>query len=225
MKNRVFWSILLGGLLLVAIGVMLPAPDIERSQFLPWQIEHTPEGATRVFGITLGETSLNEAEKILRSSAEATLFATPEGQYRVEAYFDKVVLGGFSAKMVMVIGVPPDEAEAMFLRGARIATLGSGTNKVTLSSDDARRVFTLPIVGLTYLTRASVDDELLRKRFGEPAERIREPETGSVHWLYPKLGLDVAVDEKGKAVMQYVRPADFARLEKPLHELQVGSVD
>jgi len=219
MKNKVFLSVLLGGLVLVLIGVLMPAPDSDRGQFLPWQIEHTPQGGTRVFGVTLGETSLNEAERILKSSAEVTLFVTPEEEYRVEAYFDKVVLGGFASKMVMVIQLPPAEAEAMFLRGVRISTLGSGTNKVTLSSEDMRRVYTLPIISLAYLTRATLDDELLLKRFGEPAERITEPENGTVHWLYPKLGLDVALDKKGKAVMQYVLPADFDVLLKPLREL------
>jgi len=63
MKNKVFLSVLLGGLLLVLIAIMLPAPDTGRGQFLPWQIEHTADGATRVFGITLGETTLDEAEQ------------------------------------------------------------------------------------------------------------------------------------------------------------------
>ncbi|HEC20291.1 MAG TPA: hypothetical protein ENI97_13250, partial [Gammaproteobacteria bacterium] len=141
MKNKVFLSVLLGSLLLVLIGVMLPAPDVDRGQFLPWQIEHTADGATRVFGITLGKTTLAEAERQLDGAATISLFAAPEDRYRVEAYFDKVVLGGFSAKMVMVMQLTQDEAQAMYSRGARISTLGSGTNKVTLASEDVRRVY------------------------------------------------------------------------------------
>ncbi len=220
MKNRVFLSVLLGSLLLVLIGVMLPAPDVDRGQFLPWQIEHTADGATRVFGITLGETTLAEAEQHLNGAAEVTLFATPDGRYRVEAYFDKVVLGGFSAKMVMVMRVTQDEAAVMYDRGVRISTLGSGTNKVTLASEDVRRVYATPIASLAYLTRTSLDDELLLKRFGEPSARVTELENETVHWLYPELGLDIARDRKGKAVLQYVLREDFEALVKPLREMR-----
>ncbi len=220
MKNRVFLSVLLGSLLLVLIGVMLPAPDVDRGQFLPWQIEHTADGATRVFGITLGETTLAEAEQHLHGAAEVTLFASPDGRYRVEAYFDKVVLGGFSAKMVMVMRVTQDEAAVMYDRGVRISTLGSGTNKVTLASEDVRRVYATPIASLAYLTRTSLDDELLLKRFGEPSARVTELENETVHWLYPELGLDIARDRKGKAVLQYVLREDFEALVKPLREMR-----
>lgn len=220
MKNKIFLSVLLGGLALVLIGILMPAPDSERGQFLPWQIERTAQGATRVFGITLGETTLQTAEQQMHGSAEVTMFATPDGLYRVEAYFDKVVLGGFASKMVMVMQLSPEEVEAMYLRGARISTLGSGTNKVTLSSEDLRRAYAAPIASLAYLTRATLDDELLLKRFGEPAERVTEPESGTVHWLYPELGLDIALNSKGKAVLQYVLPKDFEALAQPLRELK-----
>lgn len=220
MKNKIFLSVLLGSLLVTAIGVMLPAPETDRSQFLPWQIEKTAQGGTRVFGITLGETTLEEAAQQLRSAAKVTMFASPEGVYKIEAYFDKVLLGGFSSKMVMVIGIGQEAAETIFLRGARISTLGSGTNKVTLASEDMRRVYGMPIASIAYLTRATLDDELLLQRFGEPAERITELENQTVHWLYPELGLDIALDSDSRAVLQYVLPKDFAALVQPLREMQ-----
>jgi hypothetical protein len=220
MKNKIFLSVLSVSLLLVLIGILMPSPDSDRGQFLPWQIEHTAQGATRVFGITLGETTLQTAERQLHGSAEVTMFATPDNLYRVEAYLDKVVLGGFASKMVMVMQLPQEEAEAMFLRGVRISTLGSGTNKVTLSSEDMRQVYATPIASLDYLTRATLDDELLLKRFGEPVERITEPENGTVHWLYPELGLDIALNSKGKGVLQYVLPSRFESLAQPLREMK-----
>jgi hypothetical protein len=53
------------------------------------------------------------------------------------------------------------------------------------------------------------------QRFGAPAERIRQGETLE-HFLYPARGLDIVLDSKGKEVLQYVAPADFARLRAPL---------
>lgn len=222
MKNKVFLSVLLISLLITVIGVMLPAPETDQSQFLPWQIEQTAQGGTRVFGITLGETTLEEAAQQLRSAAKVTMFVSPEGIYKIEAYFDKVLLGGFSSKMVMVMGVSQADAETIYLRGERISTMGSGTNKVTLASEDVRRVYNLPIASIAYLTRATLDDELLLKRFGVPAERITELESKTVHWLYPKLGLDIALDDDSKGVLQYVLPKDFNALAQPLREMKAA---
>ena len=211
---------MLGSLALVLIGILMPAPDGERDQFLPWQIEHTPQGATRVFGITLGETTLKTIEQQTKGSAEITMFVTPDGLYKVEAYFDKVVLGGFASKMVMVMQLPQEILEAMYHRGVRISTLGSGTNKVTLGAEDMKKVYATPVASLAYLTRTTLDSELLLKRFGEPVERITEPDSGTVHWLYPTLGLDIAMSNKGKAVLQYVLPGNFEALAQPLREMR-----
>ena len=48
---------------------------------------------------------------------------------------------------------------------------------------------------------------------------MTELENGTVHWLYPKLGLDIALDSNSKGVLQYVLPKDFAALVQPLREM------
>jgi len=223
MDKKIILGVLLGSALIIVVGILLPPPQGGRSQFLPWQVAHTADGSTRVFGITLGKTTLAEAERMLNGAAEVTLFVTADGEHRVEAYFDKVGLGGFAAKLVLVLQLPPGEVQAMFDHGVRISTLGSGANKVTLASEDLRRVYGMPVASLTYLTRATLDDSLIRQRFGQPAGRIREPESGTTHWLYPALGLDIALDAKGRAVLQYVPPTQFDALAAPLRALSAAS--
>jgi len=39
-----------------------------------------------------------------------------------------------------------------------------------------------------------------------------------VHWLYPAIGLDLTVNDKGKEVLLYVKPADFSRVTAPLQD-------
>ena len=59
------------------------------------------------------------------------------------------------------------------------------------------------------------DADLVRKRFGEPAERIKV-ENGT-HWLYPEVGLDLLLGDNGEALLQYVPPSEFERrLRAPL---------
>ena len=186
---------------------------------MPWQIEPTASGNIRVFGLELGQSTLREAERLYHGGAEVSLFVAPDGQYRVEAYFDKVVLGGFSAQMVMVMALPGERLAAMYQRGIRVSHLGGDRKKVTLAPEDLQRVFDSPIASLAYLTRARLDAELLQKRFGEPDQRIREEQGQMTHWLYPHLGLDVALQDNGHAVLQYVSPKQFTELMAPLQTL------
>lgn len=212
--------VFIAGLLMpVRVGDEANAPGESShpgDQFLPWQIETTADGSIRVFGLTLGKSTLQEANELYHHGAEVSLFVSPEGQYKVEAYFDKVVLGGFSAQIILVIALSQDQLADMFQRGIRVSSLGGGRKKATLAPQDLQTVYNSSVTTLTYLTRARLDDELLIKRFGEPAKRIEEPETHTVHWLYPKKGLDIALSEKGRAVLQYVPPKQFSELMAPL---------
>ena len=125
-----------------------------------------------MFGLILNRTTLREMENLYRSDAEVSLFVSPGNDYNTEAYFDKIILGGFSARLVAAIDIPQHIQQAMYMRGTRISSLGGRRKQVTLSTEDLQRVYAQPVSSVTYLTRARVDDKLLLKRFGEPAERI-----------------------------------------------------
>ena len=233
MDKKIIIGIIVVSALVFIASMLMPVPvgdsETDKSetgggkdgaQFLPWQIEPTSGGSIRVFGITLGETTLHEANTLYHNGAEVSLFVSPKGQYKVEAYFDKVVLGGFSSQMILVVDLPQEQQTVMFQRGIRVSSLGSGKKKVTLAADDLQTAFAAPVISLTYLTRARLDNDLLIKRFGEPVKRISEPESNTTHWLYPEIGLDVALGEEGRAVLQYVPPNQFAVLMAPLLELE-----
>lgn len=231
MVKRVIIGIILVSVLVFVASMLTPVPvgDSESvsvvqkkqgAQYLPWQIEPAPQGSIKVFGITLNETTLQEANDLYHGGAKVSLFVSPDGSHKVEAYFDKVVLGGFSAKLVMVMALSQSQQAAMFQRGARVSSLGGGRKRVTLATEDMNTVYASPIASLAYLTRARLDEELLRKRFGEPTQRIIETENNTTHWLYPDKGLDVALDDEGHAVLQYVSPTQFNDLMAPLLKLK-----
>jgi hypothetical protein len=224
MEKRIILGVLGFVVLAFVLGVFLPAllVDPEPARDLPWQIEKTAAGNTRVFGITLGETTLTEAERALRHGAEVTLFNAPSGERVVEAYIDQVTLSGLSAKAVLGVDVPEAWLEPMYERGIRASRMGSGEQKVTLAPEDMAKVRDLPVNSITYMPSVNLSPEQVEKRFGVPAERRREAGDEPVeHWLYPELGLDVAISERKKEVLQYVSPADFERLARPLQDVPV----
>ena len=209
------------------IGIMLLLPDEnieDQTPRLPWQVEQDGQGRTRVFGFTLGETTLGEIRRLFREEGEINLFARldPDHQavaYAVEAYFDQIYLNRIRGDFV--IGIQADAATLgpMYERGLRISQLGSGAKKVKLDPADIATLETLPISAITYLPWKSLDAEIVAKRFGTPAEQRLEPETGVTHWLYPDKGMDLAMDKKGGVVIQYVNQDAFASLIAPLADL------
>jgi len=223
MGNNIFLKVLGGSILAIVVGVYLSTlkvPEAEVSRFpnsvYPWQIELLPSGNTRVFGLEIGESTLGEAEQSFKEAAEITLFVAKDAEPVIEGYFSQVKIAGLKAKMVMSIELPKDQVEAMLSRGARISTLDSGTREVTLSNEDAQQVRQLPIRSITYLPSIHLDSELIEKRFGLPTEKIADSVSDAVHWLYPDKGMDIALSEENKEVIQYIVPAKFDTLMLPL---------
>jgi len=216
--KHVFLKVLGFTLLALLAGVYLTslkAPDKQHAGF-PWQIKVLQSGHTQVFSLIIGQSTLGEAEQQLKEVAEITLFSAENTPPVIEAFFAEVKIGGLKSKMVMSIDLPQAELENMFNRGARIATLGSGTRKVTLSSDDAKRVRDASIASITYLPSINLNAELIEKRFGTPTEKVADSSSDAIHWLYPEKGVDVALSEENKEVIQYVEPKKFDTLVQPL---------
>jgi len=222
MGKHVFLSVLGATIIALLLGVYLSSlnqPDTQHAGF-PWQVEILPSGQTRVFSLTLGESTVGDAEQLFKEIAELTLFSSTEASTEstavIEAFFNEVKIGGLKSKMVMSIQLPADEIQAMFNRGARIATLGSGTRKVTLSADDAVKVRQTAIASITYLPSVHLNAELIKNRFGEPAEKMADSASDAVHWLYPQKGVDIALSESDKEVILYVSPQNFDAILQPL---------
>ncbi len=215
MDKKIILAIFVLAAVAISSLLMIPSPPTDKPDTLPWNITHPSPDSSRVFGITLGESSLAQAEKVFKETTEVSLFRTTEGKMLVEAFFDELNLNGLKAKFVFTVAIPPEEIEGMFQRGLRINNTPSG-KRITLTADDLIRVRQLPVYSITYLPTARLEEAIFTKRFGVPAERVRETKSGAVHWLYPQHGLDVTLGDGEKPLLQYVSPKDFELLRAPL---------
>jgi hypothetical protein len=223
MERHIIIGLVSATLLALAIALFLPGgkpPD--RSPQLPWRIEVEASGASRVFGLTLAQSTLGEAEQQFQKESTVSLFASPEGDYAIEAYFQRLYLSGIRADLVLNIDVPQESAVEMFGRGIRMSRLGSGSSKVTLSPEDLIRVKGRPISLITYLPASNLEPELIQQRFGKPEQRLQEV-SGIEHWLYPSKGLDIAINPEGKEVFQYTLPSRFELIMQPLLQAASGA--
>lgn len=219
MERNIFFAVLGATLLLIAVAMLIPGQPRERAVDLPWQIEPVGNGSIRVFGLTLGQSTLADAQHKLGDEATISMFARREGDrehYVVEAYFDSVTLSGLRAAMVMIIDIPAEIVQQVYQRGVRITRADSGEHKISLASEDLQLARDSVISSITYIPRSNLDEELILKRFGIPAQRSHEADGNTEHFLYPQLGLDIALNTEGKEILQYVAPSQFDRLLAPL---------
>ena len=205
--------------LLVVVLAIYPfldqSEDSETLTGLPWQVEIQPDGSTQVFGLQIGSSRLSDVLDILGSDMDLAIIAASDEVGSLEMYYGHYRAGLLSGKLVLQTGI--SELEITRLRENSVSSeyMASGqAKKYILSPDDLIQVLQETVVGLTFIPVSNLDEDVVLARFGEPDQRIQL--TGVTHYLYPHIGLTIALHENGKEVLQYVAPGDFQRLIQPL---------
>ena len=216
MNKKILPGLLIAILLLLAAVIMFPVgKNKQQPPILPWDIAIDSAGNTRVFNLTLNQSTLLDAQKEFKKEAKISMFASSQENYTIEAYFERLYISGLRADLILTLDVDQASAAQMYERGLRLSQLGSGEKKITLAHNDNNTLTKALISHITYLPAANLDAELIRNRFGKPGKLHTEP-SGITHWLYPKKGLDIALNPEGKEVLQYTSPAHFDQIIQPL---------
>jgi hypothetical protein len=193
----------------------VPPRTSEPVENLPWQIETLPNGGSKVFGLTLAQSTLGEARQRFGNDMELAVIASPGELGALEAFYIHFTAGVLGGKMILVAMLEQTEVERMRERALKFEFMDSNTRKYLLHPDDLALAYQAPIGSITFISDAHFDADTAVKRFGEPEVRIRSSEHME-HFLYPQKGLDLLLDAKGKEVLQYIAPRQFARLRAPL---------
>lgn len=182
---------------------------------LPWQIDMLPDGTTRVFGLTPGVSTLDDARQRFGPDAQIALIIAPGETGSVEAFYETLTAGFVTGKMILTLETTQPQREAMLKRAIKAEFMESTTRRIALAEADLQEMSKSRVQGFTFIPSASLSEEIVLQRFGPPAERVRAGEHAE-HFLYPAKGLDLRLDAKGKEVLQYVAPREFSRLRDPL---------
>ncbi len=204
--------------LLIALSCLLSAcgePPPPASHGLPWQIQ-VEAGGSRVFGISLGQTSFGEAAAALGPRYDVALFGLPEQVPSLEAFYSEVSLSGFTGKLILTLALPEQTLRAIRDRSPGNRVLAEGRERRwKVAEQDLVTVRGAPVVAISYIPMVNLEEDVVISRFGEPARRLVATD-GGVHWLYPDRGLDLMLDPEGRELLQYVAPGEFDRLLAPL---------
>lgn len=215
---KIFFAILALIVVLLFVPMLLsPVPDNQKGEAvtgLPWQIEVLPDGASRVFQLSLGQSTLADARARF-GEGEMALVAAPGEAETLEYYFDTVTAGAVTGKMIVTADLATEILTAMRQRATKTEYMQSNAKKSVLAEADQPAALAAPIRALAFVPSINLDEAMITQRFGPPAERIKSGDNLE-HLLYPDRGLEIRLDSEAKEVLQYVAPRDFARLREPL---------
>ena len=112
---------------------------------------------------------------------------------------------GGNARLVLSARLPEERLAAFRAHAGAGQPTAGGDRRYSLTEADHELALDAVVTAITFLPVVKFDADLVRKRFGEPAERL--PVQDGMHWLYPSLGLDLLLGDNGGALLQYVPPA------------------
>lgn len=182
---------------------------------LPWMIDLSEQENPRVLGITLGESTLQQAVQKWRAVPTIAYFEGGDDPGSIEAYFPKVHLGPIEARLILKLGADAAELKRYADAAINPKPMPSGSYRYTLPETEFKAAHTLKIRMLTYIPAASLDREMVEQHFGKP-ERLKELSEDRSLWLYPNLRLGLVIDEHGKEILQYSTNSDYAEMTKEL---------
>lgn len=189
---------------------------------LPWMVSIDEQGRSQVFGQTLGQSTLRDIVMHAGRDAELLLFLNRDGSYSLEAFMEYVNLGNIVSKLIVQIQGTEEVFQALQKQAIKDEIGPSLARKYTLHPEDEKAQMDKIITGLTYTPMyVRLTDEMIEQRFG-PAELTLRVDEQTHHLLYPAIGLNIFMDERGKTVFEYVNPSDFQalriRLESAIHK-------
>ncbi len=193
--------------------------DPETLTGLPWQIEILRDGSTEVFGLHVGTSRLSDAIEILGGDMDLAIIAATDAEEsgNLEMYYGHYKAGLLSGKLILQTHASEHDIKRWSDNSPRFEYMATGlAKKHILLDDDLPQVLAEIIISLTFIPAVDLDEEVILARFGEPEQRIKL--SGVSHYLYPKKGLDIALHENSKEVLQYVAPAAFRQLMQPLQQ-------
>lgn len=188
---------------------------IPANERYPWQITPTAGGSISIFGVALGESRVKDVINMLGRRQKVALFEDGKGKLSLEIYYSDFTRSGLSGRLVLTVDADESELKQFKERAQGKKQLESGVWSYSLGAADAQAMQGMLISAMTYLPYADLSEEIAMARFGEPTQKIRSHEKAQ-HWLYPEQGLDMILNEEGKDILQYVPPARFAELVRPL---------
>lgn len=167
-------------------------------------------GHLHVLGLTLGQSTVRDAELALRSRADAAIFMYPttstETQKRfrlvLEAYFPSIA---DHSKVLLKLDIDNKKLEGVRQRSTSPRMYPNGVARRNLANEDILLVQTLKINTLTLIPSVKLDADVLHAQFGQP-KSTQQLDENTMVYNFPELGLIATLKQNDKDKLVFSSP-------------------
>lgn len=204
-SDRIGLKVLLAVIVITAVMFAWNRASYQRTDQAPDTWVDT-SGKLHVLGITIGETTLRQAETILASRSDIALYIYPEhhpeaGQ-TLEAFFPAIA---DHTKVILRLDADDMLLDDLASRSTLPHLYPNEVARMNLNPADLHTARVRVVTALTLIPSISLDEATVIARFGEP-KKVEKDEDGSVTMSYPKLGLVASVSADGSAKLRFTNP-------------------
>jgi len=202
--NRTFLIILMIGtaMMIAVIGQHDPKPQLDT---MPWEVDQLKNGSLRVFGLTLGKTSIQDANQIFASFADTRLQITTDTKgnqtYQLIAIYDELIIGGLIAQIKLNYLINSNDLQNIYLSLKGIQTEKKTSEEqiknielYSISKKIEMDNLNKPVSGITYIPSVDYDQESIRQYFGLASEE-KQINDDLLLWSYPEMGLKIYISQ------------------------------
>lgn len=180
--------------------------------YLPWEVKVLDNGSTRIFGITLGKTRIQDANQILASFPDNQLITQPADEAGLYAVYDQLNLGGFLARLELQYDL--DDEQLARLLPANDDSAGGYRG---MSEREKMELLNATVKRIRYIPQVNYTADLLLQHFGQPNQQ-QTVGPQQQRWRYRVLGLDILVNADGPEVFTYHHIQSATDETTPVHE-------
>ncbi|MDX8397633.1 MAG: hypothetical protein R8K49_04865 [Mariprofundaceae bacterium] len=170
------------------------------------------QGKLHVLGITLGQTTLKQAELILQSKSDIAIYLYPQGHHKqgrkLEAFFPAIA---DHTKVILLLDIKPNNLDQIESRATIPHLYPDHVARMNLAAND-RIILDQAIVNeLTLIPSLTVSADVLKARFGEPDQFI--PMKGYDQYTYNSIGLQVRLTKEEPPTLHFSNPLTLLSVE------------
>ncbi len=189
--------------ILLIIAMMLAVIDQQHAtpqlNYQPWQTDRFESGMSRVFGITLGKTTIQEANQIFANFAETRLTTdnTVDGSthYQLTAHHNQLVFNERTGDIQLRYQLSPQKLQSLYENTILFQSDDSTPPEqdfLTISMEEEMRLLNTPIDRVTFIPSVRYGEQLIQEQLG-PASEHKQLEDGRQILSYPDLGLMIII--------------------------------
>lgn len=163
-------------------------------------------GKLHVLGITLGVSSLRQAEVALQSRSDVALYIYPlehpKAGMKLEAYFPAI---SDNTQVILLLDASPELLKQMQARATMPHIYPNTVARSNLAPTDQQFVQQMLIRELTLLPSISITQQELTSRFGAPMN-VSHADSGKTVYAFPAFGLEATLIPDEPAQLHFTNP-------------------